>query len=57
MPVIEELQKGLIAAYLSYGSEHGIRYKAEYNKDFLDFLREIQTGLDQTIEILMRNET
>ena len=57
MPVIEELQKNLIAAYLSYGSEHGIRYRAEYNKDFLDFLREIQTSLNRTIETLTRTKT
>lgn len=49
MPVIEEVQAALIAAYHQYAELHMARYRHEYNKDFIDFLKKTHITLGNCI--------
>lgn len=49
MPVLEQVQAGLIDAYIEYGTLYSDRYKEEYGKEFMDFLLTLKVSLDRAI--------
>lgn len=49
MPVIEELQRGLCVAYDEYLKLHQGTYNKEYNKNYIDFLKEIKVEFERLI--------
>ncbi len=51
LPVLEEVQLGLIAAYKTYANTHSDTYRDHYGKDFLDFLLRMREELDKTIKV------
>lgn len=52
LPVIEELQRSLIAAYVEYGTQHSNTYLTTYGQHFTDFLLDIQQEIDNAIHQL-----
>jgi len=51
MPIIEDLQMGLIDAYTKYAKLHTHRYKQVYDKEFIDFLQQTKDAIDDCIEV------
>ncbi len=49
MPVLEDVQFGMINAYISYGKYNSGVYKDTYGKEFLDFLLHVQVELANAI--------
>ncbi len=49
MPVLEDVQFGLINAYISYGRYHSQTYRDTYGREFLDFLLHVQAQLANAI--------
>lgn len=56
IPLIEELQEGLIEAYLKYYKENEKYYRKTYNKDFLSFLLRQRASLTRVITVIERME-
>ena len=55
MPVLEQVQEGLVDAYIEYGRLHSERYKEEYGKDFVDFLLKLRTSIDRAIRKIAKS--
>ncbi len=49
LPVLEQVQMGLIEAYRSYAREHSDTYAEKYGKSFMSFLLRMQAELDKVI--------
>ena len=52
MPVLEEAQFGLINAYMTYGKYNSEIYRQKYDKEFIDFLLNVQIELTKAIQYI-----
>lgn len=50
MPVIEMIQTALIQAYENYLRDHSERYREEYGKEFIEFLKQTQNQLNNLLK-------